>query len=83
MVHEAVDRRYFQIHITPWRAAVCSCAKADVVGLPTLSLENIVISHYPVLECLVAFAIVFLIGFLSAKSNGSNTASTQQGAVRI
>jgi len=43
-------------------------------------MENIVISHYPVLECLVAFAIVFLIGFLSARSKGnSSPASVQQG----
>jgi hypothetical protein len=31
-------------------------------------MENTVISHYPVLESLVAFAIVFLIGFLVARS---------------
>jgi len=46
-------------------------------------MENIVISHYPVLECLVAFAIVFLIGFLSAKSKSSSTTSTQQAVMRI
>ncbi|WP_277949644.1 hypothetical protein [Rhodanobacter sp. T12-5] len=38
------------------------------------------ISHYPVLECLVAFAIVFLIGFLSARSKGNSSAvSAQRG----
>ncbi len=41
------------------------------------------ISHYPVLECLVAFAIVFLIGFLSAKSKGSSTTPPQHAVVRI
>ena len=41
------------------------------------------IAHYPVLECLVAFAIVFLIGFLSARSKGSSSAvSAQQGVAR-
>ena len=40
------------------------------------------ISHYPVLECLVAFAVVFLIGFLSAKIKGGSTISTQQAVVR-
>jgi hypothetical protein len=33
-----------------------------------------------VLECLVAFAIVFLIGFLSARSKGNSSAvSAQRG----
>lgn len=32
--------------------------------------------NYPVLECLVAFAIVFLIGFLVAKSNRSGNAES-------
>jgi len=41
-----------------------------------------VISHYPVLECLVAFAIVFLIGYLFAKSKGSSAISAQQAMVR-
>ncbi len=41
------------------------------------------ISHYPVLECLVAFAIVFLIGYLFAKSKGNSGAvSAQQAVVR-
>jgi len=40
------------------------------------------ISHYPVLECLVAFAIVFLIGFLSGKSKGSSVTSAQHAVVR-
>ena len=39
--------------------------------------------NYPVLECLVTFAVVFLIGYLFAKSKGSGSAvSTQQGVVR-
>lgn len=37
------------------------------------------ISHYPVLESLVAFAIVFLIGFLVAKSKrGGNAGAPKQ-----
>jgi hypothetical protein len=43
-------------------------------------MENTVISHYPVLESLVAFAIVFLIGFLVAKSKRSgNPGAPKQG----
>jgi hypothetical protein len=36
------------------------------------------ISHYPVLECLVAFAIVFLTGYLIADSEGKK-ATTAPG----
>ncbi len=32
------------------------------------------ITHYPVLECLVAFVVVFLIGYLCAKSSSSRNA---------
>jgi hypothetical protein len=43
-------------------------------------MENTVISHYPVLESLVAFAILFLLGFLLGKSNRSNnTVAPKQG----
>ena len=45
-------------------------------------MEITLMYNYPVLECLVAFAIVFLIGFLSAKSKGSSTTSTEQVVVR-
>jgi len=39
--------------------------------------------NYPVLECLVTFAIVFLIGYLFAKSKGQSSAvSAQQGVAR-
>jgi hypothetical protein len=40
------------------------------------------ISHYPVLECLVAFVIVFLFGFLFARANrrGSAVAHPQEVA---
>ena len=41
------------------------------------------ISHYPVLECLVAFAVVFLFGFLFARSNrSSDTVAKQHGVAR-
>jgi hypothetical protein len=39
--------------------------------------------NYPVLECLVAFAIVFAIGFLLAKSNRNDgAAALPKGVVR-
>jgi len=39
--------------------------------------------NYPVLECLVAFAIVFLIGFLCGKSKRTDLAGvTEQGGAR-
>jgi hypothetical protein len=46
-------------------------------------METVVISHYPVLESLVAFAIVFLIGFLVAKSKrrGNAEASKEEAAL--
>jgi len=39
-------------------------------------MENTVISHFPVLECLVAFATVFMIGYLIADSGGKKAATT-------
>ena len=66
----AVDRNLFQIYITPWRAAEGSRETADFVGPATHPVENIAMYNYPVLECLVAFAIVFSIGYLVADSNG-------------
>jgi hypothetical protein len=40
--------------------------------------------NYPVLECLVAFAIVFSIGYVVADSNGrEETAAPKNDAVRI
>jgi len=37
--------------------------------------------NYPVLECLVAFAIVFSIGYLVADSNGREDALTSKNEV--
>jgi len=39
--------------------------------------------NYPVLECLAAFAIVFLIGFLFAKSKVSSGIMAPQKAVAL
>jgi hypothetical protein len=39
--------------------------------------------NYPVIECLIAFAIVFAIGFLLAKSNRNDgAAALPKGVVR-
>jgi hypothetical protein len=45
-----------------------------VVSLATDPMGVIVMYNYPVLECLVTFAIVFLIGYLVADSSERKTA---------
>jgi hypothetical protein len=65
-----VDRNKFQIYITPWRAADGSHVEADAVSPATHTVENAAMYNYPILECLIAFAIVFSIGYLVADSNG-------------
>ena len=62
-----LDRKKIQIYITPWRAASSPLKKElmSSVSQP-IPWEQIVMYNYPVLECLVAFASVFLIGFLFA-----------------
>lgn len=42
--------------------------RADALSLTTDSMGAIVMYNYPVLECLAAFAVVFLIGFLCGRS---------------
>jgi len=64
-----VDRKQFQFYITPWRAAISPLEKAGLSASQPLHGE-IVMYNYPVLECLVAFAIVFLIGYLVADGGG-------------
>lgn len=63
------DAKYFQIYITPWRAAESSRVGTGVVSLATVLMGEIVMYNYPVLECLVAFAIVFSIGYVVADNN--------------
>jgi len=77
----AVYRKYFQPYITPWRAVVCPLERADAVSLTTDSMGAIVMYNYPVFECLVAFAIVFSIGFLFAKCNRSDDAMASPNGV--
>jgi hypothetical protein len=43
-------------------------------------MGEIVMYNYPVLECLVAFTIVFSIGYVVADSNGSNGSNGRKGA---
>lgn len=64
----AVDAKNNQTHITPWRGARSPIRRAALsVSNPTF-MGEIVMYNYPVLECLVAFAIVFSIGYLVADS---------------
>ena len=62
---------------------VCPLERADVVSLATVSIGAVVMFNFPVLECLVSFAIVFAIGFLLAKSNRNDgAAALPNGVVR-
>ena len=60
---------------------VCPLERADIVSLATDSFGAIVMFNYPVLECLVAFAIIFSIGFLLAKNDRRGEAVTPKDKV--
>jgi hypothetical protein len=45
-------------------------------GPATYSVEITLMYNYPALECLVAFAIVFLIGYLVGNSGGRQVTAT-------
>ena len=66
--------KLFQTYITQGRAAKCSLASADFTISAIRPLELIVIFNYPVIECLVAFSVVFLIGFICGKRGRSRVA---------
>ncbi|NYE28612.1 hypothetical protein HDE78_001568 [Rhodanobacter sp. K2T2] len=80
-VMNAVDAKNLETHITPWRGARSPIRRAALsVSNPTF-MGEIVMYNYPVLECLVAFAIVFSIGYLVADSNSREEAVAPKSEV--
>ncbi|WP_139350824.1 hypothetical protein [Rhodanobacter sp. C01] len=75
------DRKESEIYITRGRAEGCSRERADVVDPVTHPMEIVLMYNYPVLESLVAFAIVFLIGFLVANNSRRGDAVASKSGV--
>ena len=68
-------------HISLGGELQLALAQGPILSPCCYPLEIALMYTYPVLECLVAFAIVFSIGFLVADSNRGAKAAVPKGGV--